>query len=180
MISNNAALIEQAHKKSAQAKDKALFYSHSETGYNYRLSNICAGIGRGQMEVLDERIQKKREIFEQYKEGLGSIPGLSFMPEIPHSFHTRWLTTLRLDKKLLNLTPEKIINYLASHNIEARHVWKPLHLQPVFYGADYFSFDEDNAKTLFESGLCLPSDTKMTEEHVEEVISLIKTLISEY
>lgn len=178
MISNDSALIEQAHKKSAQAKDKALFYAHSETGYNYRLSNVCAGIGRGQMEVLDQRIRKKRTIFKQYEEGLGSIPGLSFMPEIPHSFHTRWLTTLTISKRMLNLTPETIIEYLAHHNIEARHVWKPLHLQPVFNGADYFSLEGDNAKYLFESGLCLPSDTKMTEEHIREVISHIKTLIN--
>lgn len=179
IISEDTELIESAHKKSAQSKDNALFYSHSEAGYNYRLSNVCAGIGRGQMEVLDERIRQKRAVFHQYEEGLANIPGLSFMPEIPHSFHTRWLTTLTISKKLLNLGPETIIKYLAKHNIEARHVWKPLHLQPVFYGTDYFRHEEDNAQYLFENGLCLPSDSKMTEEHVNEVISHIKTLIKE-
>lgn len=180
MISKSAELIERAQKKSAQSKDDALFYSHSETGYNYRLSNVCAGIGRGQMEVLDERIRQKRAIFDQYQEGLSDIPGILFMPEIPHSFHTRWLTTITISKEILNLAPKTVIEYLSRHNFEARHVWKPLHMQPVFEGADYFSLEGDNAQYLFECGLCLPSDTKMTKGDISEVINHIKTLIKAF
>lgn len=178
MISNDEKLIEKACKKSAQAKDNASYYQHSEIGYNYRLSNICAGIGRGQMEVLDQRVSQKRAIFERYTVELGNIPGITFMPEIPDSFHTRWLTTLTIDRNIINLTPGSVIEYLQEHNIEARHVWKPMHLQPVFRGCDYFAADDDNARFLFDTGLCLPSDTKMSEADLDDVISHLKNLIN--
>lgn len=180
MISNDEGLIEAAHKKASQSKDNALYYQHSAVGYNYRLSNVSAGIGRGQMEVLNDRIKRKREIFSKYKEALGGIDGLTFMAELPNSFHTRWLTTLTIDKSILDLEPATIIEHLAKHNIEARHVWKPLHLQPIFSGTDYFSTGNDHSKYLFDNGLCLPSDTKMSDENINEIADHIKMLINQY
>lgn len=177
IISDEELLIKKALKKATQSKEDALHYQHNDIGYNYRLSNICAGIGRGQMEVLTERIGKKREIFKQYCDGLGDVSAIDFMPEIEGAYHTRWLSTLTIDQKKLELGTGDITAHLASNNIEARPVWKPLHMQPLFEGCDYFSEEKDNAKYLFENGLCLPSDTKMTFEDVEKVIGLIRELL---
>lgn len=177
IISDEELLIKKALKKATQSKEDALHYQHNDIGYNYRLSNICAGIGRGQMEVLTERIGKKREIFKQYCDGLGDVSAIDFMPEIEGAYHTRWLSTFTIDQKKLELGTGDITAHLASNNIEARPVWKPLHMQPLFEGCDYFSEEKDNAKYLFENGLCLPSDTKMTFEDVEKVIGLIRELL---
>ncbi|MBY8908379.1 DegT/DnrJ/EryC1/StrS family aminotransferase [Salinicoccus roseus] len=169
LISDDEVLIRKALKKATQAKEPELHYQHEMVGYNYRLSNVCAGIGRGQMEVLEERVQKKRYIFDRYERSLGDVPGVHFMPEIEGAFHTRWLSTLTMDGTL-GVTPREMIEHLGEGNIEARPVWKPLHMQPLFKGTDYFSEDHDNAKHLFEHGICLPSDTKMTEEEIDRVI----------
>lgn len=177
MVSDEELLIKKALKKATQSKEAAEHYQHNEVGYNYRLSNISAGIGRGQMEVLNDRIAKKRAIFEQYVEGFSDISAIDFMPEIEGSFHTRWLSTMTINPSKSSVTPRQITQHLAKENIEARPVWKPLHMQPLFETCGYFRAAQDNARYLFENGVCLPSDTKMTEEEVDRVINLVRELL---
>lgn len=177
IVSDNEELIKKALKKATQSRDQAIHYQHSEVGYNYRLSNISAGIGRGQMKVLDLRVQQKRAIFNRYAEALGDIEGIEFMPELEDTLHNRWLTSLTVDSEKLGVTAGEIIEQLAKSNIEARPVWKPMHMQPLFEDCNYFSEDQDNSKYLFETGICLPSDTKMTEEEQKLVIKKIKDII---
>ncbi|TDM37815.1 pyridoxal phosphate-dependent aminotransferase [Macrococcoides canis] len=179
IISDDEKAIAHALKKATQARDNALHYQHSEVGYNYRLSNVSAGIGRGQMEVLEDRVAKKREIFDRYVEGLKGIDGISFMEELEDSFSNRWLSTIIVDSEKVGKTSVEIIEHLAGFNIEARPVWKPMHLQPLFEGKDYIQDEnQDVSKFLFENGICLPSDTKMTEEIQDTVIDMIKTFIN--
>lgn len=179
IISDDEEAIAHALKKATQARDNALHYQHSEVGYNYRLSNVSAGIGRGQMEVLDDRVAKKREIFDRYVEGLKGIDGISFMEELEDSFSNRWLSTMIVDSEKVGKTSVEIIEHLAGFNIEARPVWKPMHLQPLFEGKDFIQDElQDVSKFLFENGICLPSDTKMTEVIQDTVIDMIKTFIN--
>ncbi|MFD2829915.1 DegT/DnrJ/EryC1/StrS family aminotransferase [Corticicoccus populi] len=177
IVSSDAGLIEHGLKKATQAREDTGYYEHKEIGYNYRLSNISAGIGCGQMNIINERIEKKRDIFKRYIRHLSHIPGISFMPETADTFHTRWLTTLRLDPSVVKVTPAEIINILQSENIEARHVWKPMHMQPVYSGCDYFEHGPDCSKILFEEGLCLPSDTHMTHGDIDRVSLIIKEAV---
>lgn len=179
IISDDEKAIAHALKKATQARDNALHYQHSEVGYNYRLSNVSAGIGRGQMEVLNDRVAKKREIFDRYVHGLKGIDGISFMEELEDSFSNRWLSTMIVDSEKVGKTSVEIIEYLAGFNIEARPVWKPMHLQPLFEGKDFIQDEQqDVSKFLFENGICLPSDTKMTEAIQDAVIDMIKTFIN--
>lgn len=179
IISDDEEAIAHALKKATQARDNALHYQHSEVGYNYRLSNVSAGIGRGQMEVLDDRVAKKREIFDRYVEALKGIDGISFMEELEDSFSNRWLSTMIVDSEKVGKTSVEIIEHLAGFNIEARPVWKPMHLQPLFEGKDFIQDElQDVSKFLFENGICLPSDTKMTEVIQDTVIDMIKTFIN--
>lgn len=179
IISDDEEAIAHALKKATQARDNALHYQHSEVGYNYRLSNVSAGIGRGQMEVLDDRVAKKRDIFDRYVEGLKGIDGISFMEELEDSFSNRWLSTMIVDSEKVGKTSVEIIEHLAGFNIEARPVWKPMHLQPLFEGKDFIQDEQqDVSKFLFENGICLPSDTKMTEAIQDTVIDMIKTFIN--
>ncbi|UBH23106.1 aminotransferase class I/II-fold pyridoxal phosphate-dependent enzyme [Macrococcus armenti] len=178
IISDDEEAINHALKKATQARDNALHYQHSEVGYNYRLSNISAGIGRGQMEVLNDRVEKKREIFNRYVEDLKDIEGISFMEELKDSFSNRWLSTIIVDSEKVGKTSVEIIEHLAQFNIEARPVWKPMHLQPLFEGKDFIQDEQqDVSKFLFENGICLPSDTKMTKDVQNKVIEYIKTFI---
>jgi pyridoxal phosphate-dependent aminotransferase EpsN len=177
IVSEDEELIKKALKKATQSRDQAVHYQHSEVGYNYRLSNISAGVGRGQMEVLDKRVGQKRAIFDKYVEKLGDIEGIEFMPEMEDTFHNRWLSTLMIDASKLNVTVNDIVEHLAEFNIEARPVWKPMHMQPLFEDCEYFSEESDNARYLFDNGICLPSDTKMTEDEQDIVIGKIKELI---
>lgn len=179
IISDDEKAIAHALKKATQARDNALHYQHSEVGYNYRLSNVSAGIGRGQMEVLDDRVAKKRDIFDRYVEGLEGIDGISFMEELEDSFSNRWLSTMIVDSEKVGKTSVEIIEHLAGFNIEARPVWKPMHLQPLFEGKDFIQDEQqDVSKFLFENGICLPSDTKMTEAIQDTIIDMIKTFIN--
>lgn len=179
IISDDDDAIKHALKKATQARDNALHYQHSEVGYNYRLSNISAGIGRGQMEVLNDRVEKKREIFNRYVEALKDIEGISFMEELEDSYSNRWLSTIIVDSEKVGKTSVEIIEHLAQFNIEARPVWKPMHLQPLFEGKDFIQDEQqDVSKFLFENGVCLPSDTKMTVEIQDKVIKYIKTFIN--
>lgn len=178
IVSDDEEMIQKALKKATQARDQAVHYQHSEVGYNYRLSNISAGIGRGQMEVLEQRVNEKREIFDRYEAALGAIDGIEMMPEMEDTYHNRWLSTMTIDSGKLGVTSLEIIEHFAKSNIEARPVWKPMHMQPLFTDCDYFSEEEDNSKYLYENGICLPSDTKMTVEQQKIVIGQIKELIS--
>lgn len=174
IVSDDEEMIQKALKKATQSRDQAVHYQHSEVGYNYRLSNISAGIGRGQMEVLEKRVEQKRAIFDRYVEAFGEVEGIEFMPEMEDTLHNRWLTALTVDSEKTGITSNDIIEHLSRFNIEGRPVWKPMHMQPLFSECDYYSEDQDNSKNLFETGICLPSDTKMTEEEQKYVIEKIK------
>ena len=157
-----------------QAREKARHYEHKEIGYNYRMSNIVAGIGRGQMKVLDQRIEQKRHIFAYYQEHLGDLEGLSFMPMHENERSNCWLSVIQLAPDC-KVRPLDVIVALEKEDIETRPVWKPMHMQPVFADCDYI----DNGKvgeSLFENGVCLPSDTKMTDEDLKRICTIIRGL----
>ncbi len=173
LVSDDETLIAHARHLSTQARDHAPHYEHTEYGYNYRMSNIVAGIGRGQMEVLDERINRRREIFDLYHNALSKIEGISFMPEVEGSIGNRWLTTLILPESIL---PEHIRLSLEEHNIESRPLWKPMHEQPLF--KDVKSRLSGVSEMLFKRGICLPSGSSLSDDEVKKVISLIKHTIA--
>jgi dTDP-4-amino-4,6-dideoxygalactose transaminase len=168
LISNEAPLIEKAKFLSTQARDQAPHYQHSETGYNYRMSNVLAGIGLGQLEVLEERVKKKRWIFDYYKNKLGPSGKFSFVEDLENTYSNKWLTTIISNHEL----PEPLRIRLEANNIEARPLWKPLHLQPVFKDAP--AYTDSTSEKLFMKGLCLPSGTQMTEEDLELITGLLR------
>ena len=171
LLSSDPALIDHARKLATQARDPAPHYEHSELGYNYRLSNVLAGIGRGQLESLPARIVRRREIFDFYHRELGGLPGVGFMPELPESRGNRWLTCLTLDPALTPVTREMVQQALEAADIEARPLWKPLHCQPLFAGAAVFGGEV--AERLFARGLSLPSGSAMTEDDLRRVVRTI-------
>lgn len=158
---------------STQSRDPARHYQHSEIGYNYRMSNIVAGIGRGQLKVLDERIAQKRAIFARYKEAFADIADIHMMPINDFCEPNCWLTCFTLTGE--RVSPNEIMDALGAENIESRPIWKPMHLQPFFEKYDYID-NGSVAEKLFESGVCLPSDTNMTEEQQDKVISIVRAL----
>jgi pyridoxal phosphate-dependent aminotransferase EpsN len=174
LVTRHKAWADEARFLATQARDPAPHYEHSTYGYNYRLSNICAAIGLGQMEVLDARIARRREIFVRYKAVL-SHPGISFMPE-PEGLHsTRWLTALTIDPDETGISREDIRLMLLEYQIEARPLWKPMHMQPLYAGAPYHGTRVD--ERLFANGLCLPSGSDMTDEQQDEVIERVTALL---
>ncbi len=173
LMSSNESLIKKARFLSTQARDKAPHYQHSEIGYNYRMSNICAGIGRGQFEVLDERIKKKRNIYDYYKQELSEIKNIKFLEEPKDLFSNRWLTTIIIDDE--KIQREAIRLALEEDNIESRPLWKPMHLQPVFQS--YPAYLNKVSEDLFDKGLCLPSDSKMNENDLNRVIQIVKNIL---
>lgn len=171
LVSNNKEMIEKSRFWATQSRDQARHYQHSELGFNYRMSNVVAGIGRGQLKVLNKRVEKKREIYTYYKEHLRDLEGISFMPENDWNEPNFWLSAITLTGKV---TPTQLMDRLAEDNIESRPVWKPMHLQPFFEKYDFVGMDV--SEKLFETGVCLPSDTKMTDADLERVVSLIRGL----
>lgn len=171
LVSNNKEAIDKARFWATQAREDKPYYQHEEIGYNYRMSNITAGIGRGQLKVLDERVEKKRYIYDYYKKELGYIEYIHFMPENEWDYSNRWLSGLTLSGEI---SPEQVLEALAAENIEGRHLWKPMHLQPVFAEYDYIGGDV--SERLFKTGVCLPSDTKMTDEDLQRTCDVIKGL----
>ncbi len=171
LVSNNADLVAKARFLATQARDRAPHYQHSEIGYNYRLSNVLAGIGRGQLCVLSERVAARQRNFEIYASSLGNLPGIEFMPEPDFGRASRWLTCLTIDPEAFGADREQVRNCLSAQQIEARPVWKPLHLQPVFSACEYIGGAV--AEDLFRRGLCLPSGSNLTNEDLERVISAI-------
>jgi len=178
LISKNQHLINRAKKISNQAKENKLYYEHCQIGYNYRLSNICAGIGIGQFENLSKRVDRKREIYEQYKTYLSSIYDIGYQHEDKISKSNRWLSVYLFEYEDHGYNfIEKIINELEEANIESRHLWKPMHRQPIF--SDFPAFINGVSDKLFETGICLPSGTAMTDSEIDFVSSLVtKTLQS--
>ncbi len=176
LVSNDLAALEKVRFWATQARDPARHYQHSEVGYNYRLSNILAAIGRGQLRVLDERVKAHRAVFELYSAAFSDIDGFGFMPEASFGTSTRWLTTLTVNPERCGVTAAQLIDALSVQNIEARPVWKPLHLQPLFKGCSYYPHDLNNSisEGLFEKGLCLPSGSSLTESDQTRVIDCIR------
>ncbi|HQO09896.1 MAG TPA: DegT/DnrJ/EryC1/StrS family aminotransferase [Clostridiales bacterium] len=171
LVSDNDEFVRKARFLSTQARDNAPHYEHTQIGYNYRMSNVLAGIGRGQLKVLDKRVERKREIFDRYKKGLGRLKGISFQPELKGSYGNRWLTAAVLEPG----AREEVRLELLKYNIESRPLWKPMHLQPVF--KDCVRYVSGVSERLFKDGLCLPSDTKMTNGEQDEIIGIIKKMI---
>ena len=182
---------EHARKWSTQARDKAPWYQHTELGYNYRLSNVLAGIGRGQLLHLQEHIDLKKAIYERYKEGLKDLP-IKMNPHVDCSEPIYWLSCLIIDKDAMckhsraemeyeythetgKSCPDEIRDVLEAHNVETRPIWKPMHMQPMYKDNDYIYLGEDVSRDIFDRGLCLPSDINMTEEEQNKVIEIIKS-----
>ena len=171
LVSHNEERIDKVRFWATQSRDQALHYEHSELGFNYRMSNVAAGIGRGQLKVLDQRVQKKRYIYEFYKSVLAGLSDIEFMPEQEWSYSNYWLSAILLKG---DIRPLDVIQALSNEDIESRPLWKPMHLQPYFQHYDYIG--SNVSEKLFENGLCLPSDTKMTDQDLERVCSIIKGL----
>ncbi|MFN7517109.1 MAG: DegT/DnrJ/EryC1/StrS family aminotransferase [Dolichospermum sp.] len=176
LVSDDDKLVMKAKFLATQARDPAPHYQHSEIGYNYRLSNVLAGIGRGQLQVLNQRVAARRRNFEIYQSALGDLPGIEFMPEANFGYSTRWLTALTVATEAFGADREYIRLQLAKEQIEARPVWKPLHLQPVFSECECIGGEV--GEDLFMRGLCLPSGSNLTDEDLERVISVIKAIYS--
>jgi dTDP-4-amino-4,6-dideoxygalactose transaminase len=175
MVSKNKDLVDKATFLATQARDPAPHYQHSHIGYNYRMSNICAGIGRGQMEVLSKRIDQRRTNFSFYEKHLNQFPGISFVKEPRGFYSNRWLTTIFLDPaKSAGITREDIRLALEKENIESRPLWKPMHLQPVFKDFPYYG--KNVAENLFNNGLCLPSGSNLEEADLQRVSNCIDEL----
>lgn len=177
LLSNDESAIQKARFLATQARDPAPHYEHSSIGYNYRLSNVLAGIGRGQMQVLDERVEQRRAVHQKYREYFSKWNergmNIEFQEESRDSFSNRWLTTILIDAPTnKGLTREKLRLALEAKNIESRPLWKPMHLQPVFKDAPYFG-DERVCERLFETGLCLPSGSNMTEEEWQKITAAL-------
>jgi pyridoxal phosphate-dependent aminotransferase EpsN len=172
LVSPDEEIIAHALKLATQARDPAPHYEHSEVGYNYRMSNILAAIGRGQLRVLPQRVAARRRNFSFYQQNLADLPGIEFMPEAPWGVHTRWLTTLTIDPREFGSDRETVRLALEAENIEARPIWKPMHRQPVF--ARFESFGGTVAERIFETGLCLPSGSNLSEMDLERVVEAVR------
>lgn len=171
LVSKNVEYIREATFLATQARDAAPHYQHSKIGYNYRLSNICAGIGRGQMEVLPLRIDQRRANFSFYRNELSDLSGISFLEEPQDFYSNRWLTTILIDPNV-GVSREEIRVRLEQENIESRPLWKPMHLQPVFKGFPFYG--RGTAQNLFEDGLCLPSGSNLATHDLERVVNCLR------
>lgn len=180
LVSEDLEALEKVRFWATQARDPARHYQHSEIGYNYRLSNISAAIGRGQLRVLDERVARRRQIFARYFAALSAIPGIEFMPEARYGHSNRWLTALTIDSRRTRETATELMDTLADNDIESRPVWKPLHLQPIFNDCAYYphSPDESICDGLFEQGICLPSGSSLTDDDQDRVIDIVASCLS--
>jgi dTDP-4-amino-4,6-dideoxygalactose transaminase len=172
LATDDAALAETARHLATQAREPVPHYEHRTVGFNYRLSNICAAIGLGQLRALDLRVQRRRDIFSRYVARLGGLEGISFMPEATYGQGTRWLTVMMIDPEKNLSTPEIVRLALEARNIEARPVWKPMHMQPVFSSAR--SIGGQVASRLSEQGLCLPSGTAMSDDDVDRISQIVR------
>jgi len=172
LVSHEGALVERARFLATQARDPAPHYEHSHVGYNYRMSNVLAAIGRGQLRTLSERVVIRRRIFGRYAQGLQDLPGIEFMPEAPYGHATRWLTCLTIDAARFGADRETVRLALEAENIEARPAWKPMHLQPLFAGARMFGGAV--SERVFRDGLCLPSGSSLSDQAQDRIISIVR------
>lgn len=177
LVSRDGEAIEKARFLSTQARDKARHYQHSQIGFNYRMSNVVAGIGRGQLLHLEEHKKKKQEIYRQYKEAFADIPAIAMNPLNPDGDANNWLSCMTIAPES-GVTPNMAMDALEAENIESRPIWKPMHLQPVFADADFITLQENGSvgERIFEKGFCLPSDIKNTPEDMELIINTIRNL----
>ena len=179
LVSNNEDYIKKAHFLSSQARESKLYYEHQELGYNYRMSNLLAAVGRGQLEVLNDRVSKRKFIFNRYEKALSHLDGLKFMKEANYGESNRWLTALTVDEKMTGISRNQIIDFLEKENIESRPVWKPMHMQPLYKKCEYVkSGYRDVSAELFENGLCLPSGSSLSEEDQSRIIDIILSLVN--
>lgn len=176
LVTEDGALASHARKLATQAREPVPHYEHTEIGYNYRLSNILAGVGRGQLRVLEDRVRARRRIFERYRERLGDLPGVTFMPEAPWGRHTRWLTCLLVDPAAFGADREAVRLALAEENIEARPLWKPMHLQPVYAHLDVAGGAV--SESLFAHGLCLPSGSSLSKAEQDRVCEVVRRCVA--
>jgi dTDP-4-amino-4,6-dideoxygalactose transaminase len=173
LVAKNAEIVEKARFLSTQARDAAPHYEHSHIGYNYRMSNICAGIGRGQMEVLQDRVERRRAIYNWYRREMEGMPGISFVAEPEGFYSNRWLTTVLIDPgKTGGMTRETLRLALDAQNIESRPLWKPMHMQPIFEKYPYFG--NGVSEKLFENGLCLPSGSNLEEKDLVRIKAVLQ------
>lgn len=172
LVAHDPARVAKARFWSQQARDPGVAYEHTEMGYNYRLSNVLAGIGRGQLEVLDARVARRREIAFRYRDAFADLGGLTLMPQASYGLHTNWLSVFTVDEAQLGLSRDAVLDVLAAENIEARPVWKPMHLQPVFAGVECVGGSV--AEDLFRRGVCLPSSTNMSADDQGRVIAAVR------
>ena len=178
LVSGDEALVKEARMLSTQARDPARYYQHSRIGYNYRMSNVDAGIGRGQLMHLDEHVRLKKAIYNRYRQAFADIEEISMNPLNPKGDANNWLTCITI-REGSSVTPDMVMDALEAENIESRPIWKPMHLQPVFASCDFFSHDETDmsvSEDIFNRGMCLPSDIKNTDEDMETVIGIVRGL----
>ncbi|GGG66488.1 aminotransferase [Paenibacillus radicis (ex Gao et al. 2016)] len=176
LVSDDLEALGKARFYATQAREQALHYEHTEVGFNYRMSNILAGVGRGQLKVLEERVNARRAVFERYAHALTKFDGVEMMPEADFGRANRWLTTLTLKPDVTGLTPTELIERLSKANIEARPVWKPMHMQPLLQQYAYYPHQdgESVSESLFQQGLCLPSGSSLTIAEQDRVIEVIQ------
>jgi dTDP-4-amino-4,6-dideoxygalactose transaminase len=176
LVADDGDLVARARKLSTQAREPAPHYEHTEVGFNYRMSNVLAGIGRGQLRVLAQRVERRRHVFETYRAALADLADVQWMPEAPGMRSTRWLTCMLLPGSDAAQRRTHILRSLERHSIEARPVWKPMHLQPLFRGAEYFAHAEgdDVSARLFDAGICLPSGSNMADDQLARVIDHLR------
>src|ERR1035437_7557026 len=172
LVSRNAAWVEKARFWSQQARDPGLAYEHSEMGYNYRMSNVLAGIGRGQLEVLDLRVKQRRAIAFRYRDAFADLPGISLMPQAPYGLHTNWLSCFLIDEEKFGCSRDQLIRALDEANVESRPVWKPMHLQPLYAGCERYGGDV--AEDLFRRGICLPSSSSLSADDQLHVVNALR------
>jgi pyridoxal phosphate-dependent aminotransferase EpsN len=176
-VSKDPAAAPVFKKWATQSKEAKIEYEHTELGYNYRMSNVLAGIGRGQLEVLDERVRQRQRVAERYREALADIPGVVMQPEAPWGMHTRWLSVIHLDPEVHGVRPADVVRALESSNIETRPVWRPMHTQPLLRGA--MAIGGSVSERTFARGLCLPSSSSLTESDQDLVIELLRKCFAE-
>lgn len=177
LLSDDSDMLAKARFWATQAREPAPWYEHTEVGYNYRLSNLLAAVGRGQMTCLGERVVRRRAIFERYSAALEDVPEIAFMPELTGSFSNRWLTAVTIDPAC-GRSAADVIKYLDRQNVECRHVWKPMHRQPLFAGRDYFAQKGGSVSDrLFNTGLCLPSCSAMSDAEQDWVVGCLKEAV---
>lgn len=178
LVSDNGELIERARFLATQARDPAPYYQHSAIGYNYRMSNILAGVGRGQLRVLEERVRGRRAVYDKYREALAEVDGIEWMPEPSWSYATRWLTTCTIRPEKMGFDNLELVKRLAGEMIEARPLWKPMHLQPVFAQCRYFAHGETSVSDdLFARGICLPSGSNMSDQSLARVVDYLRRVL---